>query len=127
MNDSETTSLDKVLYFTSIKNSSFDFSLPIKKNLLKFTAEGRAETSPYLFEYLCYKIAQKKISEKKVINPEISIISEKYLSLAIENKINSIKKKIRFYPYTKRHFPKMECSYFYSFRKTNSTVYETNK
>ena len=98
MNDSETTSLDKVLYFTSIKNSSFDFSLPIKKNLLKFTAEGRAETSPYLFEYLCYKIAQKKISEKKVINPEISIISEKYLSLAIENKINSIKKKYVFIP-----------------------------
>ena len=98
MNNSETTSLDKVLYFTSIKNSSFDFSLPIKKNLLKFTAEGRAETSPYLFEYLCYKIAQKKISEKKVINPEISIISEKFLSLAIENKMNSIKKKYVFIP-----------------------------
>ena len=101
MNDSETTSLDKVLYFTSIKNSSFDFSLPIKKNLLKFTAEGRAETSPYLFEYLCYKIVEKKISQKG-INEEIAIISEKFL--ISENckaeilKINSAQKKFILIP-----------------------------
>ena len=98
MNDSETSSLEKIIYFTSLKNSSFDFSLPIKKNLQKFTNELRPEASPNLFEYLCYKIAQKKISEKKVLNPEISIISEKYLSSDIEDKMNSIKKKYVFIP-----------------------------
>ena len=42
----ETTSsysLDKTLYFTSLKNSSFDYSLPIKKNLSKFSGEYRIE------------------------------------------------------------------------------------
>ena len=98
MDDSKTSPLDKTIYFTSLKNSSFDFSLPIKKNLLKFINKVRPEASPYLFEYLCYKIAQKKLSTKKVLNPEISIISEKYLSSEIENKMNSIKKKYVFIP-----------------------------
>ena len=97
----ETTSsysLDKTLYFTSLKNSSFDFSLPIKKNLSKFISEYRIEASPYLFEYLCYKIAQKKLEKIKSINPEISIISEKYLSSEISNKSDSIRKKYVFVP-----------------------------
>ena len=57
--------LDKTLYFTSLKNSSFDYSLPIKKNLSKFSGEYRIEASPFLFEYLCYKIAQKKLEKHK--------------------------------------------------------------
>ena len=97
----ETTSpysLDKTLYFTSIKNSSFDLSLPIKKNLTKFLNENKIEASPFLFEYLCYKIAEKKIQKIKNINNEISIISEKYLSSEISNKSESIRKKYIFVP-----------------------------
>ena len=91
-------SIDKTLYFTSIKNSSFDFSLPIKKNLTKFLNENKIEASPYLFEYLCYKITEKKIETIKNINSEISIISEKYLSSEISNKSESIRKKYIFVP-----------------------------
>ena len=90
--------LDKTLYFTSLKNSSFDYSLPIKKNLSKFSGEYRIEASPYLFEYLCYKICQKKLEKIKSINPEISIISEKYLSSEISNKSDAIRKKYVFVP-----------------------------
>ena len=90
--------LDKTLYFTSLKNSSFDYSLPIKKNLSKFSGEYRIEASPYLFEYLCYKIGQKKLEKIKIINPEISIISEKYLSSEISNKSDAIRKKYVFVP-----------------------------
>ena len=90
--------LDKTLYFTSLKNSSFDYSLPIKKNLSKFSGEYRIEASPFLFEYLCYKIAQKKLDKIKSINPEISIISEKYLSSEISNKSDAIRKKYVFVP-----------------------------
>ena len=91
----ETTSpysLDKTLYFTSIKNSSFDLSLPIKKNLTKFLNENKIEASPFLFEYLCYKIAEKKIETIKNINNEISIISEKYLSSEISKNFNNFRK-----------------------------------
>ena len=91
-------SIDKTLYFTSIKNSSFDFSLPIKKNLTKFLNENKIEASPYLFEYLCYKITEKKLEKIKNINSEISIISEKYLSSEISNKSESIRKKYIFVP-----------------------------
>ena len=91
-------SLDKTLYFTSLKNSSFDFSLPIKKNLTKFANDNIIEASPYLFEYLCYKIAQQKIKKIKEINKEISIISEKYLSSEISSKSDSIRKKYIFVP-----------------------------
>ena len=90
--------INKTLYFTSLKNSSFDYSLPIKKNLTKFSNGNRIEASPYLFEYLCYKIAEKKISQIQQINQEISIISEKYLSSEISNKSDSIKKKYVFVP-----------------------------
>ena len=94
----QSLSLDKTLYFTSLKNSVFDYSLPIKKNITKFSSENRIEASPYLFEYLCYKIAEKKITQIKQINEEISIISEKYLSSEISNKSESIKKKYVFVP-----------------------------
>ena len=85
--------INKTLYFTSLKNSSFDYSLPIKKSLTKFSSGNRIEASPYLFEYLCYKITENKLSQIQTINEEISIISEKYLSSEISNKSDSIKKK----------------------------------
>ena len=90
--------INKTLYFTSLKNSSFDYSLPIKKNLTKFSNGNSIEASPYLFEYLCYKITENKLSQIQTINEEISIISEKYLSSEISNKSDSIKKKYVFVP-----------------------------
>ena len=90
--------INKTLYFTSLKNSSFDYSLPIKKSLTKFSSGNRIEASPYLFEYLCYKITENKLSQIQTINEEISIISEKYLSSEISNKSDSIKKKYVFVP-----------------------------
>ena len=83
--------INKTLFFTSIKENSFDYSLPIKTGLNKFCSSPRAEASPSLFEYLCYKIVQKNISENNV-NEEVAIISEKFLS-SKNCKINIIKTK----------------------------------
>ena len=83
--------VNKTLFFTSIKENSFDYSLPIKTGLNKFCSSPRAEASPSLFEYLCYKIVQKNISENNV-NEEVAIISEKFLS-SKNCKINIIKTK----------------------------------
>ena len=91
-NDSKDISLiNKTLFFTSIKEKAFDYSLPIKTGLAKFCASPRAEASPSLFEYLCYKIVEKNAKENK-INKEVAIISEKFLS-SKNCKINIIKTK----------------------------------
>ena len=88
--------INKILFFTSIKENSFDYTLPIKTGLNKFNNKPRIEASPSLFEYLCYKITQKKMIENK-INKEVAIISEKFLSSKNCKiniiKTNSIKKK----------------------------------
>ena len=78
-NDKNDNIINKILFFSSIKDNEFDYTLPIKTSLAKFCREQRAEASPNLFEYLCYKIVQKKISQK-TINEETAIISEKFLS-----------------------------------------------
>ena len=93
--------IGQTLFFTSIKNNIFDYSLPIKTGLNKFCNSPRAEASPSLFEYLCYKIIQKNLKENKV-NNEVAIISEKFLSsknckMNI-NKVKSIKKKFILIP-----------------------------
>ena len=93
--------IGRTLFFTSIKDNSFDYTLPIKASLNKFNNKERAEAPPSLFEYLCYKITQKKLSENK-INKEVAIISEKFLSsknckISIM-KTNSIKKKFILIP-----------------------------
>ena len=93
--------LSKTLFFSSIKDNEFDYTLPIKSSLTKFCREPRAEASPNLFEYLCYKIIQKKISEN-TINQETAIISEKFLSSKNCKiniiKSNSVQKKFIFIP-----------------------------
>ena len=70
--------LSNTLFFTSLKDLSFDYTLPLKSSLNHFCHEQRGEASRNLFEYLCYKIVQKQITEKG-INDQIAIISEKYL------------------------------------------------
>ena len=91
-NNSQITPLiGRSLFFTSIKNNIFDYTLPIKTGLNKFCNSPRAEASPSLFEYLCYKIIQKNLKENKV-NNEVAIISEKFLS-SKNCKINIIKAK----------------------------------
>ena len=93
--------IGRTLFFTSIKDNSFDYTLPIKASLNKFNNKERAEAPPSLFEYLCYKITQKKLSENK-INKEVAIISEKFLSSKNCKinimKTNSIKKKFILIP-----------------------------
>ena len=86
--------ISNILYFSSIKNEQFDYTLPIKASITKFS-NNRTEISPSLFEYLCFKIAKRKNDEKK-LNNETAIISEKFLSsknikLNIE-KLNAIHK-----------------------------------
>ena len=93
--------IGRTLFFTSIKDNSFDYTLPIKASLNKFNNKERAEAPPSLFEYLCYKITQKKLLENK-INKEVAIISEKFLSSKNCKinimKTNSIKKKFILIP-----------------------------
>ena len=88
--------LSSTLFFTSLKDSCFDYTISLKSSLNRFCKELRGEASQNLFEYLCYKIVEKKIAQKG-INEEIAIISEKFL--ISENckaeilKINSAQKK----------------------------------
>ena len=93
----EVSPLSNTLFFTSIKNLSFDYTLPLKNSLNRFCVENRGEASKNLFEYLCFKIVQKHLSSKG-INEQIAIISEKFLSSKeyIKNlsKLNSSQKKI---------------------------------
>ena len=93
--------ISKTLFFSSLKDNEFDYTLPIKTSLFKFCREQRAEASPNLFEYLCYKIVEKKAKENK-INEETAIISEKFLSSKNCKiniiKSNSIQKKFIFIP-----------------------------
>ena len=93
--------IGKTLFFSSIIDNRFDYSLPIKTSLSKFCREQRAEASPNLFEYLCYKIVQKKLAQN-TINEETAIISEKFLSSKNCKvniiKSNSIQKKFIFIP-----------------------------
>ena len=56
--------ISNILYFSSIKNEQFDYTLPIKASITKFS-NNRTEISPSLFEYLCFKIAKRKNDEKK--------------------------------------------------------------
>ena len=88
-NDAKNDLISRTLFFSSIKDNDFDYSYQIKNSLSKFCGQYRAEASPNLFEYLCYKIIKKQISENK-INQETAIISEKFLS-SKDCKINIIK------------------------------------
>jgi hypothetical protein len=93
--------ISKTLFFSSLKDNEFDYSLPIRTSLTKFCREQRAEASPNLFEYLCYKIVQKKLAQG-TINQETAIISEKFLTTKDCKiniiKSNSIQKKFIFIP-----------------------------
>ena len=88
-NNAKNDLISRTLFFSSIKDNSFDYSYQIKNSLNKFCGQYRAEASPNLFEYLCYKIVEKQISENK-INQETAIISEKFLA-SKDCKINIIK------------------------------------
>ena len=100
-NNKTDDTISKILFFSSIKNNEFDYNVPIKKSLDKFCEEKRGEVSQNLFEYICYKMIQKKISEN-VYNQETAIISEKFLSSKDCKKSilksNSIKKKFIMIP-----------------------------
>ena len=93
--------ISKTLFFSSIKDDEFDYALPLKNSINKFCNPQRAEASPNLFEYLCYKIVQKQIANNN-INQETAIISEKFLSSKNCKiniiKSNSIQKKFIFIP-----------------------------
>ena len=98
---SEISPLSNTLFFTSLKNFSFDYTLPLKSSLNHFCREQRGEASRNLFEYLCYKIVQKQITEKG-INEQVAIISEKFLlskdCITNLSKLNASQKKFIFIP-----------------------------
>ena len=70
--------ISNILYFSSIKNEQFDYTLPLKASINKFS-NNRTEVSPSLFEYLCFKITKRK-NDQKQLNNETAIISEKFLT-----------------------------------------------
>ena len=94
-------SLKKTLLFTTIKDNSFNYSCPIKTSLNNFCKNPRGEASPFLFEYLCYKIYQKN-AEKIQNNEGVAVVSENYLlSQNCKTNLiqtNSIKKNFIFIP-----------------------------
>ena len=100
-NKEELNSISNTLFFTSLINSSFDYSIPLKLSFNRFCKENRGEATKNLFEYLCFKIVEKQI-EKNGINEQIAIISEKFLSSkeCINNlsKLNYSQKKFIFIP-----------------------------
>ena len=92
--------LGNTLFFPSIKNEQFDYTLPLKASIHRFS-KNRSEVSPSLFEYLCYKIAKRKYDLNE-LNNETAIITEKFLtSKTIKfntEKINAIHKPYIFIP-----------------------------
>ena len=70
--------LSNTLFFSSLKNEQFDYTIPLKANIHKFV-KNRSEVSPSLFEYLCYKITKRK-NDLNELNNETAIISEKFLT-----------------------------------------------
>ena len=75
----EINQISNTLFFRSLKNSSFDYTIPLIKSINRFCKENRGEASQNLFEYLCYKIIKNQLNNKG-INEQIAIISEKFLS-----------------------------------------------
>ena len=71
--------LNSIIFFPSIKNGSFDYNTPMKSSLTKFDIDKTYEPSQSLFEYLCYKIVKKKLSEG-TINSQTVLITEKFLT-----------------------------------------------
>ena len=71
--------LNKTIFFPSIKDGTFDYGTPMKSILTKFDIDKRTEPSQSLFEYLCYKIVKKKALEGK-LNTETVLITEKFLT-----------------------------------------------
>ena len=92
--------LSNTLFFSSLKNEQFDYTLPLKASIHKFS-KNRSEVTPSLFEYLCYKITKRKFDLNE-LNNETAIISEKFLtSKTIKfntEKINAIHKPYIFIP-----------------------------
>ena len=76
--DIEST-LSSIIFFPSVKNGEFDYSIPMKSSLTKFDIDRTTEPSQTLFEYLCYKIIKKKILEGQ-INTETVLITDKFLT-----------------------------------------------
>ena len=72
--------ISNALFFKSINKGNFDYSTPLKSSIKKLVNKND-EMSPALLEYLIYKITKKKF-EQNIINKDLIIISEKYLSSA---------------------------------------------
>ena len=68
-----------ILYFSSIKEGFFDYSISIKSNLSNFNIGKQTALSKPLFEYLCYKNIKKLISDGKNINKDILITTDNFL------------------------------------------------
>ena len=78
--------IDNVLKLSSIKNGSFNYCIPIKSDIKKFTEEY-FESSPLLFEYILYKIIKSKFFKNGApINSDLIILSEDYLNINIKNR-----------------------------------------
>ena len=73
------STLNSMLFFSTIKNGQFDYTTPLKSSLISFDIDKKTEPSPPLFEYLCYKLVKKKILEGKA-NTEIILMTENFLT-----------------------------------------------
>ena len=72
--------INNTLKLSSIKNGSFDYSICIESDILKFYEENY-ECSPLLFEYILYKMIQEKLKNRRMFNSDIIIISEEYINI----------------------------------------------
>ena len=76
--DIEST-LNNMLFFSTVKNGQFDYTTPLKSSLISFDTDKKTEPSPPLLEYLCYKLVKKKLLEGKA-NTEIILMTENFLT-----------------------------------------------
>ena len=70
--------ISNILFLSSIKKGSFDYSFPLKSDIEKFYIENN-ESSPLLFDYIIYTFVNNKLKNGLQINNNLIVISEDYL------------------------------------------------
>ena len=71
--------LKNILFFSSVKEGLYDYSIPLNENISSFNLDKRTPLTYPFFEYLCLNTLKQLIIQKKKINTDILIITDQFL------------------------------------------------
>ena len=86
--------LKNILFFSSVKEGLYDYSIPLSENISSFNLDKRTPLAYPFFEYLCLNTLKQLIIQKKKINTDILIITDQFLleqnckEILLKNKAN---------------------------------------